>query len=202
MKKKLIFWTLALSMSLVLVECGQQGETKSDDASQTTASFGGFESQVAWGNHLVTICGCNDCHTPKLMTPEGPILDSANMLSGHPVNMPTITTDFDKNAMSMKGLVVARDLTEWSGPWGVSYSANLTPDETGIGNWTEEQFFTALRKGKSKGLEGSRMLLPPMPWEMFQHMTDDEIKAVFAYLKSIKPVSNLVPPPVPPAGAQ
>lgn len=109
--------------------------------------------------------------------------------------------DVDRKAMETKGLVVTMDLTEWVGPWGVSYTANLTPDDTGIGNWTEEQFFTALREGKYKGLAGSRPLLPPMPWEMYRNMTDSEIRAVFAYLKSIKAVSNLVPQPLPPASS-
>lgn len=133
------------------------------------------------------------------MTARGPVLDSSMWLAGHPAKMPAV--DVDRKAMEKKGLAVTMDLTEWVGPWGVSYTANLTPDETGIGSWTEEQFFRALREGKYKGLAGSRTLLPPMPWEMYSHFTDGEIRAVFAYLKSLKPVSNLVPPPLPPASA-
>ena len=89
-------------------------------------------------------------------------------------------------------------LTAATGPWGTSFAANLTPDDDGLGSWTEEQFFTAIRKGKYKGMEGSRDLLPPMPWFVFANWTDDDMKAVFAYLKSIKPVDNLVPAPIPP----
>lgn len=163
---------------------------------QLSTPYGGFESQAEWGEHLVLITGCNDCHTPKKMTPMGPALDSALWLSGHPAQMPGI--DVDRKAMESKGYAITWDLTEWVGPWGVSYAANLTPDPTGIGNWTEEQFFTALREGKYKGLAGSRPLLPPMPWEMYRNMTDHEIRAVFAYLKSIRPVDNLVPPALPP----
>jgi hypothetical protein len=156
----------------------------------------GFKSQVEWGEHLVLIGGCHDCHTPKKMTSHGPVLDSTLWLAGHPANMPGI--EIDRKEVETKGLAVAMDLTEWVGPWGISFSANLTPDPTGIGNWTEEQFIYALRNGTAKGIPGSRPILPPMPWEMIRHMTDGEMKAVFAYLKSIKPVNNIVPAPVPP----
>ena len=90
------------------------------------------------------------------------------------------------------------DLTSAAGPWGVSFSANLTSDETGIGTWNEEQFLFALRNGKLKGLPGSRPLLPPMPWQAIRNYSDDELKAMFAYLKSTKPISNMVPPATPP----
>lgn len=179
---------------------------KKTDSSQMTASasaspainadFNGYESQVAWGEHLVIITGCNDCHTPKKMSDHGPVLDSSLWLSGRPSQNPSI--DINRKEIEGKGLSVSFDLTEWVGPWGVSYAANLTPDPTGIGNWDENQFIYALREGKAKGTPGARSLLPPMPWEMFRHMTDDELKAVFAYLKTIKPVSNLVPVPLPP----
>lgn len=162
----------------------------------TNNEYYGFKSQVEWGEHLVLIGGCHDCHTPKKMTSHGPVLDTTLWLAGHPANMPRI--DIDRNEVEKKGLAVAMDLTEWVGPWGISFSANLTPDPTGIGNWTEEQFIYALRNGIAKGIPDSRPILPPMPWEMIRHMTDDEMKAVFAYLRSIKPVNNIIPAPVPP----
>jgi len=165
-------------------------------APKNAANVNGFANQVAWGEHLVVIAGCNDCHTPKKMTAFGPVLDSARWLSGHPAQNPLI--DVDRKELESKGLAVTSDLTEWVGPWGVSFAANLTPDPTGIGSWDEAQFMYALREGKFKGLPGARPLLPPMPWEMYRHMTDDEMKAVFAYLKSLKPISNLVPAPIPP----
>ncbi len=161
--------------------------------------FHGFESQVAWGEHLVIIGGCHDCHTPKKMTARGPVLDTARFLSGHPSDMPRI--EIDRKDVESKGLAVAMDLTEWVGPWGVSFTANLTPDPTGIASWDEAQFIYCLRNGITKGIPGSRQILPPMPFEMIGQMTDSELKAVFAYLKSIKPVSNLVPMPLPPTSA-
>ncbi|MHA6248393.1 c-type cytochrome [Pontibacter sp. CAU 1760] len=157
---------------------------------------GGFESQIKYGEHLVLIAGCHDCHTPKKMTDQGPVLDMSRALSGHPANMPPI--EVDRADMERKGLAVTQTLTSWIGPWGISYAANLTSDKTGIGNWQEKNFELALRKGKHKGIESNRMLLPPMPWEMFSHMTDEEVKAIFAYLKSTKPIRNVVPAPKPP----
>lgn len=187
---------------LVFVQCTKVKPEESADAMETDPvkeNYHGFSSQVEWGEHLVTIGACNDCHTPKKMTAMGPEPDISLLLSGHPANSPRI--EINRMEIEKKGLAVTGDLTEWVGPWGISFTANLTPDPTGIGNWTEEQFMLAIREGKSKGLPGARGLLPPMPWQMYRHMTDDEIKAIFAYLKSIKPINNSVPAPVPPVSA-
>ncbi|MBK8953319.1 MAG: diheme cytochrome c-553 [Chitinophagaceae bacterium] len=159
-------------------------------------SYGGYETQVKWGEHLVTVGACGDCHTPKKMTPMGPADDSSLLLSGHPAQMPV--PDVDRKMAESKGLAVTQTLTAWVGPWGVSYSANLTPDSTGIGMWSEEQFMVALRTGVAKGIKGNRLLLPPMPWNSFKNFSDDELKAIFSYLKSTKPVNNAVPQPLPP----
>lgn len=196
----LVICLIFLSSMIVFTQCAEKKEEKDiAQATEIKPDFGGYESQVLQGEHLVTIAGCNDCHTPKMMTDHGPVLDTSLRLSGHPALLPA--PDVDRKLMESKGLAVTGDLTAWVGPWGVSYAANLTPDATGTGNWKEEQFIYALRNGKSKGLESSRSLLPPMPWEMYKHMTDGEIKAVFAYLKSIKPISNVVPQPLPPVSA-
>ena len=158
--------------------------------------YGGYENQVKWGEHLVIIGGCGDCHTPKKMTPMGPVDDSTLLLSGHPAQLPI--PDFDRSIAESKGLFFTQTLTSWIGPWGVSFASNITSDTTGIGVWQEEQFIRALREGVFKGLTGSRPLLPPMPWPSLKHMTDDELKAVFAYLKSTKPIANVVPAALPP----
>lgn len=148
---------------------------------------------IARGKYLTTVSGCHDCHSPKIMTPEGPEPDPERILSGHPKNEKL------SNIITTKDWVLfSNNLTAAVGPWGVSYAANLTPDETGIGNWTFKQFETAIRKGKYKGLEGGRPLLPPMPWQMFRNMTDEDLRSIFAYLKSIPPIDNLVPAPIPP----
>jgi|SRR6185437_12940095 len=169
------------------------------DSAQTQAAlpaYGGFESQVAWGKHIVTIAGCNDCHTPKKMGPAGPEDNMDLELSGRPSQMPGINVN--RKEMESKGLSVD-NFTEWVGPWGVSYTANITSDSTtGIGNWTEDQFILCLRKGKYGGVAAGRNLLPPMPWQNFAQMTDDELKAVYAYLESTNPIHNIVPQPQPP----
>ena len=109
----------------------------------------------------------------------------------------------DRKALEKAGAFASNDLTAWIGPWGISYAANITSDSTtGIGNWSLEQFETCMRKGKFMGLEKARDLLPPMPWQDFKNMTDDELKAVFAYLKSTKPIHNIVPQAAPPLLAQ
>jgi len=192
---------LAIFIGVILLShCNEKKPNVSqmdiNDSPSEKSDFNGFETQIKLGEHLVIIGGCHDCHTPKKMSNHGPVLDSTLWLSGHPSEMPLI--DINRKEIEAKGLVVASDLTEWVGPWGISFTANLTPDPTGIGSWNEEQFIYCLRKGKLKGLEGSRSLLPPMPWEMIGQMTDSELKAMFAYLKSIKPISNLVPAPIPP----
>jgi hypothetical protein len=165
------------------------------DSSSATA-YAGFGTQEKWGEHLVTVSGCNDCHTPKIMTAQGPAPDTSLRLSGHPANMPP--PDIDRGMVEKKGLIVTSTLTAWTGPWGTSFTANLTPDPTGIGNWDLNNFMVAIREGKAKGLPGARTLLPPMPWQEFKFMTDEELQAIFAYLRSIKPVHNVVPAAIPP----
>ena len=193
-------------IAIVIIACctfllSQCNETKTTDTQNDAAiaKNGGYSSPVKWGEHLVTVMSCGDCHTPKKMGPMGPEQDSSLGLSGHPAKMPP--PDVDRKAMESKGLVVTNTLTAWVGPWGISYAANITSDTTGIGMWTEDQFIYCLRNGKFKGMEGSRTLLPPMPWQSFRYMTDDEMKAIFAYLKSTKPIMNLVPTAAPPMSA-
>jgi len=184
-----------VSIALLQVQCNSN-EPKTLVAGEST--FNGFESQVEWGRHLVIVSACHDCHSPKKMTAEGMVIDSSRMLSGHIAGSPE--PNVNKKEMQQKGLVVTNDLTTWVGPWGTSYTANLTSDATGIGNWTEAQFMLAIKEGKYKGLPGSRNLLPPMPWQMYRNLTDEELKAIFAYLQTTNPVKNIVPQPLPPAG--
>jgi hypothetical protein len=155
------------------------------------------DSLVKRGAYLVASIGCNDCHSPKKMGPHGPYVDTARMLSGFPADAPapTETPDQAKNGL----VVFCPDLTAAVGPWGTTFSANITSDVTGIGNWKEEQFINALKHGKYKGLDNTRMIMPPMPWEDFANLSDEDVKAIFYYLKTTKPVKN-VPPDFKPAG--
>ena len=153
-----------------------------------------MEQLVERGKYLVEIMGCHDCHSPKIMTPEGPMPDPDRLLSGHPANEPGAPA-----ATGNDGIVFNMGLTSASGPWGTSFSGNLTSDATGTGNWTEEQFKRAITKGLLKGLEGSRPLLPPMPWQNFKEIKDEVVHAIFTFLRSTKAVENVVPAPLPPA---
>lgn len=196
-------------VSLLLAGCQSNqshGTNNSGGAtgSQTTSvQYGGFPNQVVWGKHLVEMGGCGDCHTPKKMTPQGPAPDMTMYLAGHPAQIPP--PQINRKEIESKGLIVTNDLTVWIGPWGISYTANLTPDSTtGIGAWSEAQFVNVFRNGKYMGLAGSRPLLPPMNFvaEGFSHVaSDDELKAIFAYLQTIKPVQNQVPVFSPPVAA-
>jgi mono/diheme cytochrome c family protein len=153
----------------------------------------GKQKQIALGRKLVTLGGCNDCHTPLKMGENGPQPDLSRLLSGHPeqVVMPPAPKLPEGPWMATVGAT----MTAWSGPWGVSYTANLTPDpETGLGRWTEKQFVDTLRTGRHQGR--GRQLLPPMvtPAAFSEH-TDAELGAIFAYLRSIPAVHNRVPEP-------
>lgn len=152
--------------------------------------------QVARGKYLVTIGGCHDCHTPWVMQPNGqPGPDMSRALSGHPQDFVI------EEPLELKGdrftVGIAPTNTAYSGPWGVSFAANLTPDRTtGTGIWTFEIFKNTIRNGRHWGV--ARPLLPPMPWFNYREMTDEDLAAVFAYLRTLKPIENQVPEPLPP----
>lgn len=164
-------------------------EKKSDPAALTDPEL------ISRGKYLVSITGCHDCHSPKLMTPEGPVPDTSRLLSGHPSDMPVAPYD---TGTSKNWVLFNMMNTAIKGPWGISFAANLTPDDQGIGNWSEEHFSTAMREGFYKGIRGGRKLLPPMPWQTYSVMKDEDVHAIFAYLKSLKPIANKVPAPIPP----
>jgi hypothetical protein len=155
-------------------------------------------SQIERGRMLIVGGGCHDCHTPKKVGPNGPEADMDRMLSGHPESE-GVPQPFKPIKGSPYVIHINGHLTAWSGDWGVSFAANLTPDEnTGIGIWTEDMFVTALKQGKHMGK--SRPILPPMPWNWYGQLPDEDLKAMFAYLKSIKPIANRVPVPLTPDG--
>jgi mono/diheme cytochrome c family protein len=182
---RLIFSSLFLAAILVC-SCGNNNSTKESNSQELTG-----DQLIQRGDYLVATLGCNDCHSPKRMGTKGPEIIPELMLSGYPADRTLAPIDSD--ALHNGWLLFPLDLTAAVGPWGVSFAANLTSDPTGIGNWPEENFARALRQGKFKGLEGTRTLLPTMPWENYAKLTDADIKAIYAYLKSTKPVHNVVP---------
>jgi len=157
----------------------------------------GPKEPVKRGELLATFGGCHDCHSPKTMTPQGPVPDKARLLSGYPADQAVPAVPAGALAQGKWSVMTNDDLTAWVGPWGISFAANLTPDKTtGLGGWTADQFIKTMRTGKHLGV--GRPILPPMPWQGYAALSDAELKALFAYLRSVKPIQNQVPVPIPP----
>jgi hypothetical protein len=153
-------------------------------------------AEIARGEYLVAIGGCNDCHTPFRPGARGLEPDTSRLLSGHPesVELPPPPTPRDAQWIWSGNATV----TAFAGPWGMSIARNLTPDaETGLGAWSEEQFVRAMRTGTHQGVEGGRPILPPMPWQGLARMTDADLAAVWAYLQSIPAIRNAAPQSIP-----
>jgi mono/diheme cytochrome c family protein len=174
----------ALSTSLLLVSLAPMASAQQEG------------TEVRRGQYLAQFGGCHDCHTPKVMTSKGPQPDESRLLSGHPAHTSLPAFPQEVLGPTRWGATATSDLTAWAGPWGVSFAANLTPDTTGLGGWTAQQFIQTMRTGKHVGI--GRDLLPPMPWFNLAVLTDADLKALFAYLQSLKPISNQVPQPIPP----
>ena len=163
------------------------------------AALAADPSQVARGKYLVTVAGCNDCHTPWIVGPNGPEPDMTRMLSGHPQNF--VVKSPAKTPDEPWVMTAAGTNTAFSGPWGVSFTANLTPDpETGLGQWTQRNFTDTIRTGRHHGR--GREILPPMPIRMYRNFTDDDLEAIFGYLGTIPVVKNRVPEPLPPVAGK
>lgn len=186
MKKITLITSVVIAVAAMVIVACNQSRAKGPDEEPLTG-----EALIKRGEYLVSSVGCDDCHSPKIMTPTGFEIDFENRFSGHPAQEPL--GKVDTSVMSQGWILFGKGLTAAAGPWGLSYAANISSDTTGIGLWTEEQFFTAIRKGISKGLEGNRPLLPPMPWFVYKNFSDQDLKAIFAYLKSTKPIKNVVP---------
>jgi hypothetical protein len=185
---------LVVILPITISSCKNEPQEYSEGPDKTLEL--NAENDIIRGKYLIGIMGCNDCHSPKRMGENGPEIIPELLLSGYPSERPVV--NFDSPLLKEGFGMFYPDLTAAAGPWGISFAGNLTPDATGMGNWTEEQFKIALTQGKFKGLENARMLLPPMPWFNYSEMKDEDIRAVFKYLQSINPVENVVPAPVSP----
>ena len=198
-RSRAVVMAAALPLVVALVGCGEStpvaeapGTGEAGAPAEASA-----QSQIERGEMLVVGGGCHDCHTPKVMGPNGPEADLSKSLSGHPESA-GVPQPFTADAGPWT-THTNDHLTAWSGAWGVSFAANLTPDEnTGLGIWTEQMFLDALKQGKHMGT--SRPILPPMPWNWYGQLPDEDLRAMFAYLKSIPPIANRVPVPLDPTG--
>lgn len=174
-----------------LSSCGS-GEA---EVSSTNEALSARDTSAKRGGYLVTIMGCNDCHSPRIMGAHGPEPDPLRILSGYPSHIPVKVPDLKH--LQPGSAVFDPTGTAITGPWGTSFAANLTSDGTGIGNWSLAQFKNAFSHGKFMGIDEERTLLPPMPWQNYTHIEEADLKAIFAYLKSTVPVRNNVPAFIP-----
>ena len=192
-RQRITIIAIAVASLLVAGTIGTAAQKNARQKTNATKAAQAAKAKVARGAYLVNVGGCNDCHTPFKNGPNGPEPDMTRELSGHPesLKMPP-PPDLGKGPWVWSA---AGTNTAFAGPWGVSYTANLTPDRlTGIGIWDEQMFIKTIRTGRHWGV--ARPILPPMPWQNFRHMTDEDLGAVYAYLRSIKPIRNQVPEPI------
>ena len=187
-------FVLALSTGLLLVGV-------------TSGAFGcmrepaaGTQAAAERGEYLVSVLACDDCHSPKALLNGVPVPDMARRLSGHPSDSPLPAVPRGVLGPDQWAFLGNSHMTAWAGPWGISFAANLTPHDDGLGLWTEEQFVNSLKTGTHLGV--GRPVLPPMPWPAYKNMSDEELKAIFAFLKTLPPVANVVPQPISPELAQ
>lgn len=198
MRLKDIVWTGALITAAILLTAfistasvGAEGTGGASDPAKA--------AQIARGKYLVEIMGCHDCHTPMKMGPKGPETDMTRALSGHPeeVVMPPAPALPPGPWVASIGAT----FTAFASPAGTVFTRNLTPDkETGLGDWTVEEFIATMKTGRERGK--GRPVMPPMPVQNLAKMTDADIRALFAYLQSIPAIKNRTPQPVEPAEKQ
>src|SRR5512147_1314101 len=165
MRKTILSLTaITAIMSVVFVACQDSAAAKQSQSMAMTK-----DEMVKRGSYLVNSMGCDDCHSPKKMGPNGPEIIPELRFSGYPADRSLLPVD--TNVVKKGWMMLGADLTSAVGPWGQSFAANLTSDPTGIGNWKEEQFIKAIHEGKYKGLDNTRPLLPPMPWFVYKNLT-------------------------------
>ncbi len=182
----------ALALAALGAGCNKNAaqQAAAPDVSYTAA-------QVTRGAELVNEWKCNFCHTPELRGPDGkPMPNPERLLSGHPQDekIPDVS-DMVITSDAFMEFLDNLDNTVWASNDMLVFSANLTPDiETGIGTWTDVQFVGTMKRGMHMGL--GRRLLYPMPWQELAELPDSDLISIYAYLRTIDPVSNKVPPPV------
>jgi cytochrome c553 len=189
--------TILLALMAIAFSGAVARAVSSAASAPTTAAANA--ARIERGAYLVRTMGCHDCHTPWKMGPKGPEQDMTRALTGHPQElvMPPPPA-LPPGPWTWMG---AATNTAFAGPWGVSFTANLTPDpETGLGKWTEQMFIQTMKTGRHEGK--GRPVLPPMPWFVVGNLSDEDIKSLFAYLQSLPPVVNRVPQPVDPPEGQ
>lgn len=166
MKYQLLLLTLAFTCcGILLINCNDGAET--DDAS--IAANDSLQAQLERGKYLTTkVALCLDCHSERNFDYfSGPIIEGTEGKGGEL---------FDQHNVGVPGTIYAR---------------NITPDPaTGIGSWTDDEIFRALTQGISKNGD---TLFPLMPYPAYNQMAKEDIDAIIAYIKTLKPIEHKVP---------
>jgi hypothetical protein len=183
-----LVWGLALAVAVAA--CHTSVQMPAPAASDSPP---GEPSPSRRGEYLVETSGCHNCHTSTRDGPTGPQTDRTRMLAGHPAGIGAIASPAAIGAPWVWAASATN--TAFAGHWGVSYAINLTPDATGLGEWTEEEFVRALRTGRHKGV--GRAIVPPMPWRAYARFSDADLRAIFSYLRTLPAIVNRVPEIVP-----
>ena len=168
-------WASAAGMAALLLTGTGQAQQRAGGAPAAGAS-------VDRGMYLVSITGCHDCHSPKT---QGMTPDPARLLSGRPS-----TTKMPSKADGE--IHASLDFTAFWGPWGQTVASNLTPDAaTGLPGrgYNEKTFLQTMRTGKKPN---GTAVMPPMPVEVYQNLSDDDLRSIWMYLQTLKPVRNAV----------
>lgn len=141
-----------------------------------------FDDPIKQGEYLTKIAGCEICHTPY----KSEYNDLPNLA---PEDIQVLSIN-EHDALDTDRLLAGGRVFDL-GPLGFVMSRNLTPDpETGLGEWTDEEIKTAIRTGVSRD---GRQLFPLMPYRVYNQMAEADLDAIVAYLRSLKPIENLIP---------
>ena len=123
-------------------------------------------NKIEYGAYLVNAAACKECHTKSV---QGELVEGMEMAGGANFNL----------------------------PGGTVYSANLTPDmETGIGSWARNQVISRFKMYAESSYHpaqvGPKDFQTIMPWQMYGQMKENDLEAIYVYLKSLKPIKNQV----------
>jgi cytochrome c553 len=166
MKYKVLFFTfITILTGILLINCNES----TDADSNALASADSVKTQLEKGKYLVTkVALCLDCHSERNFEYfSGPIIDGTEGQGGEL---------FDHKNVGVPGTIYAR---------------NITPDEaTGIGTWSDDEIFRAITQGIRKNGD---TLFPLMPYPAYNQLAKEDIHAIIAYIKTLKPVEHTVP---------
>lgn len=199
-----IVWTTAIIaaailLTAVLSTASLQAEPEAEARKPVAGGNGQGQAAktdaIARGKYLVDIMGCHDCHTPMKMGANGPEWDMTRALSGHPEEL--VMPPAPALPPGPWVASIGATFTAFASPAGTVFTRNLTPDkETGLGDWTVEEFIATMKTGRERGK--GRPVMPPMPVQNLKALSDTDIRALFAYLQSIPAIKNRTPQPIEP----